>query len=57
MQDFKIGDKVEWLQNFDGVWLPIEGVVEIVDAEYLTVRDTLGQFWQVKAEDSPQKKG
>lgn len=56
MQEFKVGDRIEWLQNFDGVWIPVEGVVEIVETELLTVRDTLGQFWQVRAEDGPKKK-
>ena len=55
MQDFKIGDRVEWLQNFDGVWVRVDGVVEMVETEVLTVRDNLGQFWQVAAEDEPKK--
>lgn len=56
MQDFKVGDRIEWHQNFDGVWVPVEGVIEMVTETELTVRDNLGQFWQVGAEDGPKKK-
>ena len=53
IQDFKPGDTIQWLQKFEELEAPITGIVEVVAADVLTVRDNLGQFWQVTAEDSP----
>jgi len=53
IQDFKPGDTIQWLQKFEELEAPITGIVEVVAADVLTVRDNLGQFWQVTAEDNP----
>jgi hypothetical protein len=53
IQDFKPGDTIQWLQKFEELEAPITGIVEVVAVDVLTVRDNLGQFWQVTAEDSP----
>jgi|APGre2960657404_1045060.scaffolds.fasta_scaffold58493_2 hypothetical protein len=53
IQDFKPGDTIQWLQKFEELEAPITGIVEVVALDVLTVRDNLGQFWQVTAEDSP----
>lgn len=53
IQDFKPGDTIQWLQKFEELEAPITGIVEVVAVDSLTVRDNLGQFWQVTAEDSP----
>lgn len=53
IQDFKPGDTIQWLQKFEELEAPVTGIVEVVADSVLTVRDNLGQFWQVTAEDSP----
>jgi len=53
IHEFKLGDGIQWCESIDGVEVPIRGVVELVEETQLTVRDTLGQFWQVKDEDEP----
>ena len=53
IHEFKLGEGIQWVQSMDGVEVPIRGVVELVEPDKLTVRDTLGQFWQVKNEDEP----
>ena len=53
IQDFKPGDTIQWLQKFEELEAPVTGIVEVVAADVLTVRDNLGQFWQVTQEDSP----
>jgi hypothetical protein len=53
IQDFKPGDTIQWLQKFEELEAPITGIVEVVAVDVLTVRDNLGQFWQVTAEDNP----
>lgn len=53
IQDFKVGDQIQWLQQFEEVDYPVKGVVEIVEEDKLTVRDNLGNFWQVTDADSP----
>jgi hypothetical protein len=53
IQDFKPGDTIQWLQKFEELEAPITGIVEVVTVDVLTVRDNLGQFWQVTAEDNP----
>ena len=53
IHEFGVGDPIQWLQQFEEIEYPIQGVVEIVGTEFLTVRDNLGQFWQVTAEDNP----
>ena len=53
IQDFKPGDTIQWLQKFEELEAPITGIVEVVALDVLTVRDNLGQFWQVTAEDNP----
>ena len=55
IQEFKSGDRIQWLQQFEEIDYPVTGVVEIVEADKLTVRDNLGQFWQVTEEDTPVK--
>lgn len=55
IQEFKVGDPIQWLQSFEEIDYPVQGVVEIVGAEFLTVRDNLGNFWQVTDADSPSK--
>jgi hypothetical protein len=55
IQDFQPGDRVQWLQSFEELEAPIIGVVEVVAESMLTVRDNLGQFWQVTSEDAPIK--
>jgi hypothetical protein len=55
IQDFKPGDTIQWLQKFEELEAPITGIVEVVAVDVLTVRDNLGQFWQVTAEDSPTR--
>jgi hypothetical protein len=55
IQDFQPGDRVQWLQRFEEIEAPIIGVVEVVAESMLTVRDNLGQFWQVTSEDAPVK--
>lgn len=55
IQDFKSGDRIKWLQQFEEIYYPVTGVVEIVEGDKLTVRDNLGQFWQVTEEDTPVK--
>jgi len=55
IQEFKVGDPIQWLQQFEEVDYPIQGVVEIVEGDKLTVRDNLGNFWQVTDADSPTK--
>jgi hypothetical protein len=55
IHEFKVGDPIQWLQNFEEVDFPVTGIVEIVESNTLTVRDNLGQFWQVTDADSPDK--
>ncbi len=55
IQDFKSGDRIQWLQQFEEIDYPITGVVEIVEEDKLTVRDNLGQFWQVTDADEPTR--
>jgi hypothetical protein len=55
IHEFKIGDPIQWLQNFEEIDYPVTGVVELVESDKLTVRDTLGQFWQVTDADEPSK--
>ncbi len=55
IQDFKSGDRIQWLQQFEEIDYPVTGVVEIVEADKLTVRDNLGQFWQVTDADEPTR--
>ena len=55
IQEFKSGDRIQWLQQFEEIDYPVTGVVEIVEADKLTVRDNLGQFWQVTDADEPTK--
>jgi hypothetical protein len=55
IQEFKSGDRIQWLQQFEEIDFPVTGVVEIVEADKLTVRDNLGQFWQVTDADTPVK--
>ena len=53
IQEFKVGDQIQWLQQFEEIDYPIQGVVELVESDKLTVRDNLGNFWQVTDMDSP----
>ena len=55
IQEFGVGDPIQWLQQFEEIDYPIQGVVEIVGQEFLTVRDNLGNFWQVTDLDEPTK--
>jgi hypothetical protein len=55
IHEFRVGDPIQWLQQFEEIDYPIQGVVEIVGAEFLTVRDNLGNFWQVTDADEPTK--
>jgi len=55
IHEFKIGDPIQWLQNFEEIDYPVTGVVELVESDKLTVRDNLGQFWQVTDKDEPSK--
>ena len=55
IHEFRVGDPIQWLQQFEEIDYPIRGVVEIVGQEFLTVRDNLGNFWQVTDADSPTK--
>ena len=55
IQEFRVGDPIQWLQQFEEIDYPIQGVVEIVGQEFLTVRDNLGNFWQVTDKDEPTK--
>ena len=55
IQEFKSGDRIQWLQQFEEIDFPVTGVVEIVEEDKLTVRDNLGQFWQVTDADTPVK--
>ena len=55
IQDFVVGDPIQWLQKFEEIDYPIRGVVEIVAVDMLTVRDNLGNFWQVTDLDEPTK--
>jgi hypothetical protein len=55
IQEFKSGDRIQWLQSFEEIDYPVTGVVEIVESDKLTVRDNLGQFWQVTDADEPTK--
>jgi len=55
IQEFKSGDRIQWLQQFEEIDYPVTGVVEIVEGDKLTVRDNLGQFWQVTDADTPVK--
>ncbi len=55
IQEFKSGDRIQWLQQFEEIDYPVTGVVEIVEEDRLTVRDNLGQFWQVTDADTPVK--
>ena len=55
IQEFGVGDPIQWLQQFEEIDYPIQGVVEIVAEDMLTVRDNLGNFWQVTDADSPTK--
>jgi len=55
IQEFKSGDRIQWLQQFEEIDYPVTGVVEIVEEDKLTVRDNLGQFWQVTDADEPSK--
>jgi hypothetical protein len=55
IQEFRVGDPIQWLQQFEEIDYPIRGVVEIVGQEFLTVRDNLGNFWQVTDLDEPTK--
>ena len=53
IQEFKSGDRIQWLQQFEEIDYPVTGVVEVVAEDMLTVRDNLGQFWQVTDADNP----
>lgn len=53
IHEFKVGEPIQWLQQFEEIDYPVTGVVEIVGPEFLTVRDTLGNFWQVQDVDMP----
>ncbi len=55
IQEFKSGDRIQWLQQFEEIDYPVTGVVEIVEEDRLTVRDNLGQFWQVTDADEPTR--
>ena len=55
IQEFRVGDPIQWLQQFEEIDYPIRGVVEIVAEDMLTVRDNLGNFWQVTDKDEPTK--
>jgi len=55
IQEFRVGDPIQWLQKFEEIDYPIQGVVEIVAVDMLTVRDNLGNFWQVTDLDEPTK--
>jgi hypothetical protein len=55
IQEFRVGDPIQWLQQFEEIDYPIRGVVEIVESDKLTVRDNLGNFWQVTDKDEPTK--
>lgn len=55
IQEFRVGDPIQWLQQFEEIDYPVQGVVELVEADKLTVRDNLGNFWQVTDMDSPTK--
>ena len=55
IHEFGVGDPIQWLQQFEEIDYPIQGVVEIVGTEFLTVRDNLGNFWQVTDKDEPTK--
>lgn len=55
IQEFVVGDPIQWLQKFEEIDYPIQGVVEIVAVDMLTVRDNLGNFWQVTDLDEPTK--
>jgi hypothetical protein len=55
IQEFVVGDPIQWLQKFEEIDYPIRGVVEIVAVDMLTVRDNLGNFWQVTDLDEPTK--
>jgi hypothetical protein len=55
IQEFRVGDPIQWLQQFEEIDYPIRGIVEIVGQEFLTVRDNLGNFWQVTDKDEPTK--
>ena len=55
IQEFGVGDPIQWLQSFEEIDYPIRGVVEIVESDKLTVRDNLGNFWQVTDLDEPTK--
>ena len=55
IQEFRVGDPIQWLQQFEEIDYPIRGVVEIVESDKLTVRDNLGNFWQVTDLDEPTK--
>ena len=55
IHEFRVGDPIQWLQQFEEIEYPIQGVVEIVGTEFLTVRDNLGNFWQVTDKDEPTK--
>jgi hypothetical protein len=55
IHEFGVGDPIQWLQSFEEIEYPIQGVVEIVGTEFLTVRDNLGNFWQVTDKDEPTK--
>lgn len=55
IQEFKSGDRIQWLQQFEEIDYPVTGVVEIVEEDKLTVRDNLGQFWQVTDADEPTR--
>ncbi len=56
IQEFKSGDRIQWLQQFEEIDFPVTGVVEIVEAGKLSVRDNLGQCWQVTDADAPVKR-
>ena len=55
IHEFKIGDPIQWLQSFEEIDYPVTGVVELAESDKLTVRDNLGQFWQVTDADTPVK--
>jgi len=55
IHEFKIGDPIQWLQSFEEIDYPVTGIVEVVTEDKLTVRDNLGQFWQVTDADEPTK--
>ena len=55
IQEFKSGDRIQWLQQFEEIDYPVTGVVELAESDKLTVRDNLGQFWQVTDADEPTK--